>query len=181
MRTFAVGPNATLQTTDRPTYQWPEARGGLTFGAEWPTIEAIDLKNIERLRKRLQACCNTVAYARTAVELGLHKGMLHGTPELQKSVRSFAKAVARSQEEFEKNRTNPYPWHRLLKHDAPRALGNTLIACLGATVMDGAQGVQSYSYLDAKKVLVGAPSVAQTLSRVALHMHAQSVCNGFLV
>ena len=45
-------------------------------------------------------------------------------------------------------------WERLLRHDAPRALGNVFIACLGATVMDGAQGVQEYSYLDAREVLV---------------------------
>ena len=156
-RTFAVGPNATLpaMATNRPTYQWPEKRGGLTIGAEWPTIAAIDLKNIERLRKRLQACCNNVAYARTAVKLGLHKGMLHCTPELQKSVRSFAKVVERSDLEFENNEPNPYPWHRLLKHDAPRALGNTLIACLGAIVMDGAEGGSgNLAYSDARHVLV---------------------------
>jgi len=150
--TFAVGPNASLTTTDSPTYQWPEARGGLTFGAEWPIIDDIDLETPEKLRKRLDACCNNVAYARTCVELGLHKGMLQGSPELARSVRIFARLVETTREAYEKRGENPWP--RLLQHDAPRALGNTFVACIGATVMDGAQGVQSYSYLDAKKVLV---------------------------
>ena len=72
--------------------------------------------------------------------------MIQASSELQKSVRSFAKAVSRSS-----NDANP--WDRLLCHDAPRALGDTFLACLGAIVLDGAQGCQSYSYLDAKKVL----------------------------
>ena len=148
-KTFAVGPNASLQTTNSPTYRWPEARGGLTFGTDWPFIEAGELSSPEKLRKRLDACCNNIAYARTAVELGLHKGMRQGSPELQKSVQSFEKAVARFKEDCYKTGTNP--WHRLLRHDAPRALGNTFIACLGAIVMDGAQCVDSY--FDAKKVL----------------------------
>ena len=64
--------------------------------------------------------------------------MLQGSAELSRSVSSFAKAVARANDEDD-------PWPRLLRHDAPRALGNTFIACLGATVMDA-------SYLDARRV-----------------------------
>ena len=67
--TFAVGPNASLRTTNTPNYQWPEARGGPTYGAEWargglssgaewPVIEEIDLDTPQKLRKRVDACCN---------------------------------------------------------------------------------------------------------------------------
>ena len=75
--------------------------------------------------------------------------MLQATEELSKSVRSFQEAVRRSNSEFEVH--GEYPWERLLKHDAPRALGDTFLACLGATIMDGGRGSQSY--LDAKKVI----------------------------
>ena len=76
--------------------------------------------------------------------------MLHESTDLSRSIHSFVKAVARSKEDESAEKG----WERLLRHDAPRALGNVFIACLGATVMDGAQGVQEYSYLDAREVLV---------------------------
>ena len=37
----------------------------------------------------------------------------------------------------EKEGKNPWPW--LLRHDAPGALGKTFAACVGATVLDGAE------------------------------------------
>ena len=146
--TFAVGPNASLQTIDnKPKYEWP-ATGGRVDNAERPDLH---LSSPDKLRKVLNACCNNVAYARTCVELGLHKGMQGGTPELTRSVQSFAKAVERfNQEKLE----GENPWPRLLRHDAPRALGNTFVACLGAIVMDGAPAVQENPILDARKVLL---------------------------
>ena len=145
--TFAVGPNASLKERNlTPKYEWP-----VTYGDHIEDhIEDIDLSGPEKIRKVLNACCNNVAYARTCVELGLYKGMLHGSTDLSRSIHSFVKAVARSKED----ESSEKGWERLLRHDAPRALGNIFIACLGATVMDGAHGVQQYPYLDARKVLL---------------------------
>ena len=148
--TFAVGPNASLEERNlTPEYEWPQEQKGVSYGADWPAIDDIDLSSPEKFRKVYNACCNNVAYARTCVELGLYKGMLQGSKDLSRSIHSFVKAVARSKEDESAEKG----WMRLLRHDAPRALGNVFIACLGATIMDGAQGVQEYSYLDARKVL----------------------------
>ena len=149
--TFAVGPNASLEECNlTPEYEWPQEQKGVSYGADWPAIDDIDLSSPEKFRKVYNACCNNVAYARTCVELGLYKGMLQDSIDLSRSINSFVKAVARSKEDESAKKG----WERLLRHDAPRALGNVFIACLGATVMDGAQGVQEYSYLDAREVLV---------------------------
>ena len=149
--TFAVGPNASLEERNlTPEYEWPQEQKGVSYGADWPAIDDIDLSSPEKFRKVYNACCNNVAYARTCVELGLYKGMLQGSKDLSRSIHSFVKAVARSKEDESAEKG----WMRLLRHDAPRAIGNVFIACLGATIMDGAQGVQEYSYLDARKVLV---------------------------
>ena len=152
--TFAVGQDATfLRPTDSTTYRWPQARGGLSYDAEWPHIDAIDVSTPELLNKRRDACCNNVAYARTCVELGLHNAMIQGSPELERSVKAFANTVQHTLQAFEKTGENPWP--RLLHHDAPRALGNTFVACLGAMVMDGGQFVQNPpSYTQVKKLLV---------------------------
>merc|ERR1739848_641328 len=102
------------------------------------------------LRNVMEVCCNTIASSRTAVTLGLHKGMLQAPPALTKSVRQFAKVVEKADEA--QTRTGENTWHRMVLHDAPRALGNTFIACMGATVIDGAHGGVAYS--DVKKVFL---------------------------
>ena len=73
--------------------------------------------------------------------------MCGGSPELTKSVQSFVRTVDRSKQDEN-------PWRRLLRHDAPRALGNTFVACLGAMVLDGRNNLQDSAYLDARKVLL---------------------------
>ena len=150
--TFAVGPNASLKEHNlTPKYEWPEEqipfferRYDCNVGCD------IDLSGSEKIRKVYNACCNNVAYARTCVELGLHKGMLHESKDLSRSIHSFAKAVARSKEDESAEKG----WERLLRHDAPRALGNVFIACLGAIVMDGAHSLSECSYSDARKLLI---------------------------
>ena len=133
-----------------PKYEWPQVEASVTYAEEWPVIDDIDLSGPEKIQKVFNACCNNVAYAKTCVDLNLYLGMQRDSKELRGSIRSFVKAVTKSKDDESAEKS----WERLLRHDAPRALGNAFTACLGAIVLDGAQGVQEYSYLDARKVVV---------------------------
>ena len=155
--TFAVGAPLLYHTGScmqlprmPPEYQWPADREGLSEGARWEIIPilGLDIRDPESLKQRLDACCNNVAYARTCVDLGLHKAMLECSPELEDRVSCFVKVYSKA------NKKDENPWHRLLRHGAPRALGNTFTACLGAIIMDGAHGGESSAYLDIKRLLV---------------------------
>ena len=78
-----------------PEYQWPADREGLSEGARWEIIPilGLDIRDPESLKQRLDACCNNVAYARTCVDLGLHKAMLECSPELEDRVSCFYKSL----------------------------------------------------------------------------------------
>ena len=86
----------------------------------------------KNLRARWEACCSHIAYANTCVMLELHQGIQHNSPELAQSMKCFEQIVAKA---WRKEPANPWP--RILANDAPRAIGDAFIACLGAIVLDG--------------------------------------------
>ena len=99
--------------------------------------------NAKELKDRWEACCSHVAYATSCVQLQLHKGLQHSSQELSRSIKSFAGTVDKAWKK------DPDPWPRILAHDAPRAIGDAFIACLGAMVLDGGSG-----YRQARDILI---------------------------
>ena len=73
------------------------------------------------------AYCSHVSYANTCVLLNLHETLLDSSEELVTRVREFAELV--------RSRCG---WNRLFRHGAPRALGDSFLACVGAVAVDGA-------------------------------------------
>ena len=101
----------------------------------------------EELFTLWSACCSHVTYATSCVILNLHKGIRHDSQQLERSITHFANIVTQASLSFEDVENKPWP--HILAHDAPRALGDAFIACLGAIVMDGSNG-----YLQARKILL---------------------------
>ena len=125
--TYAVG-----RSSSQVAREWPlPASSGCSEDAK--------LSSPDGLQARVEACCNHIAYARTCVQLELHKSILLSSQELQLSVNSFAAVVKEADKQ-----DNPWPY--VLANDAPTVLGHVFLACLGALVMDS-------GYRDAAKVL----------------------------
>ena len=77
------------------------------------------------LQELLDACNNNVAYAYACVQLGLHKFIVTSSTKLQGVVKSFAHFVKRKQ--------GPSVLPTLIRHNAPRILGD-IFATSGAAV-----------------------------------------------
>lgn len=99
--------------------------------------------NAKDLRDRWNACCSHIAYATSCVLMQLHKGIQHDSQELSRSIKAFAGTVHKAWKK------DANPWPRILANDAPRAIGDAFIACLGAMVLDAGSG-----YLQAREVLI---------------------------
>jgi len=102
---------------------WEQLRAGKT-GSTTPSPSRTG--SIAGFRQRMAACCNHVSYAYTCVRLGLHQMLQHDSNELGMAVRRFARAVDRGA-----------TWEELLGLGSPKALGDMLLACVGAVILDG--------------------------------------------
>jgi len=92
--------------------------------------------NLETMKMRKAACENHISYAVTCVKLNLHKSFQCDQDNLRAAVRRFAKAVKRRES-----------WDKLIHRGAPRALGDLLLACVGAIILDG-PGFEAEKLLD---------------------------------
>ena len=121
------------------------------FAAAEQGVEDHMAKVAEELQLRHTACCNHLMYAHRCVLLKLHTWLQVPTssdeePEpdpgtdLLQNVAAFAAIVRRvdlwasrtaQQTTWEKG-----PWEHLVVHDAPRAVGDLFLACVGAVVID---------------------------------------------
>ena len=80
------------------------------------------------MQELLDACNNNVAYAYACVQLGLHKFIVTSSTKLQGVVKSFAHFVKRKQG------LSVLP--ALIRHDAPRILGDIFTASGAAVFVD---------------------------------------------
>ena len=84
------------------------------------------------MQELLDACNNNVAYAYACVQLGLHKFIVTSSTKLQGVVKSFAHFVKRKQ--------GPSVLPALIRHDAPRILGDIFAASGAAVFVDSGWG-----------------------------------------
>jgi len=80
----------------------------------------------------ISACCNHLAYARASVHLLLHKrGLRLDSEPLQQGMSEFEQLLQRLDLYHKDN-----PWPFIIKHGAPRALGDAFLAVVGSVYMD---------------------------------------------
>ena len=113
-------------------------------------------------RRRKEAYCNHVLFARTSVLLGLHLSLQHDAADLARSVQGFADSVRRGGSSRQTLRT-------LVSRGAPRALGDCFLACVGAVALDW-EGMDHACKVVKKhlKLSAGAPAALQTPCGVIL-------------
>ena len=153
-RAFVVAPQATLDKDAPCRYNWPGGDEAGLAGDETrqQVAHRVPVRNSADLERRRLACCNHLAYAKSAVRLGLHENMLQLSPKLARAVRAFVRAVNKADAAWDRKRSNPWP--ALLRQGAPRALGDIFLACIGAMIMDCAQTTGGCPYLEAEKVIL---------------------------
>ena len=135
-----------LQFRGPQAVAWSPRGGGKTM--------ELDTKPAEDTQKDLfawrKACCNHLAYARTAVApLSLHtRGLKPVNQDLKAGMIEFALLLQRLDAHSKTSAQNESfnPWPYIIKNGAPRALGDAFLAVAGAIYLDS-------SWRQAKKIL----------------------------
>lgn len=113
---------------------------------------------LKAMKHRLMACCNHVGYAASCIKNDLHKNINLSSTELQEHIERVCKKSPKE---------GSSRWPQLFKVGAPKALGDTFLAVIGAISMDSdhneAKQLMYRHYRDSAEIYdaMGGPSAVE--------------------